>query len=86
MLDVKEKVFYFTGIEDVPFVDVGKIYELKFNQEETDTLIILYSKYAQEQGYEQCIVHSPDSDIFPLLMQDSHTIDISLFYTDVKDK
>ena len=62
-------------------VDAEEIYELRSNQEETDTLVILYSKYAREQGYKQCIVHSTDSDIFHLLMHYPHTIGISLFFT-----
>lgn len=48
--------------------------ELKSNQEETDTRIVLYCKYAAEQGYEQIIVKSPDSDIFWILLAHSSSI------------
>ena len=37
-------------------------------QEETDTRVILYCKYAQDQGYEYVRIRTPDSDIFFILL------------------
>ena len=42
---------------------------LKSTQEETDTRIILYCLYAQDQGYKIVHVRTPDSDIFFILLQ-----------------
>ena len=37
-------------------------------QEETDTRVIMYCKYAEQQGYEYARVRTPDSDIFFLII------------------
>ena len=46
---------------------------LKSTQEETDTRVVLYCLYAQEQGYKIVQVRTPDSDIFFILL---HYIDM----------
>ena len=38
------------------------------SQEETDSRVILYSKYGQDQGYKYIRVKSPDTDIFFILL------------------
>ena len=43
------------------------IESLYSNQEETDSRVVLYCKYAHEQGYESIRVRSPDTDIFTLV-------------------
>ena len=42
----------------------GKVTELKFSQEETDTRINLYCMYAKQKGYKNVRIRTPDSDIF----------------------
>lgn len=44
--------------------EAGEIYELRSNQEETDSRVVLYCKYASDNGYSYVRVKSPDSDIF----------------------
>uniref|UniRef100_A0A0L8H5U3 Uncharacterized protein n=1 Tax=Octopus bimaculoides TaxID=37653 RepID=A0A0L8H5U3_OCTBM len=45
-----------------------EIHSLKFSQEEDDTHMILYWKYAKERGCKSVRVRSPDSDIFFILI------------------
>jgi len=40
-----------------------EIEELKSNQEETDTRVVLYLNYAVKLGYKSAVVRTPDSDI-----------------------
>ena len=87
MISVKNKVFCITLGSDKTSVDVSEIHSLLSNQEETDTTVILYAKYAQQKGYKQCMIHTPDSDIFHLLMYYAHTFNMKSFLaTGVKDK
>ena len=44
------------------------IQELESSQEETDTRVILYLQHAQNKGYRCCVVKSPDTDIFFILL------------------
>ena len=50
------------------------------NQEETDTRIILYCKYAQDCGYEYVRVRSPDTDIFFILLHYVHEMTITVLF------
>ena len=43
-------------------VRVKEIPSLYSNQEETDSRVVLYCKYAHDQGYEHVRVRSPDTD------------------------
>ncbi len=47
----------------------NQLASLAYNQEETDSRVILYCKYAQEQDYSIFRVRSPDSDIFILCLK-----------------
>lgn len=54
--------------EDGETVTVEEVYELRSNQEETDSRVVLYLKYAKEKDYKDAVVSSPDSDIFFILL------------------
>ena len=64
-----------------------EVFEMRSDQEETDTRVILYIKWAQDKGYASACVRSPDSDIFfPLLKYASSFTITILFDTGVKEK
>ena len=46
--------------------------DLKSDQEETDSRVVLYCNYGKEQGYDNVQVRSPDSDIFFILLYYAH--------------
>ena len=48
-----------------------KIHNLTSNQEETDTCVVLYSVYAQQQDYNQVVIRSHYSDIVHKLLHNS---------------
>ena len=50
--------------EDGKTTIAPEISSLESTQEETDTRVILYIDYAQNNGYRYVRVKSPDSDIF----------------------
>ena len=56
-----------------------EIHELHSNQEETDTRVILYVKYAQTKGFQSTIVRSPDTDIFFILLHHCNDLDITIY-------
>ena len=39
----------------------SEIDSLQFNEEETDTRFVIYIKYAEDQGFESVVVHTPDT-------------------------
>ena len=47
---------------------VQELTSLYSNQEETDSRVVLYCKYAYAHGNEHVRVHSPDTDIFFILI------------------
>ena len=60
-----------------------EIHELRSNQEETDSRVVLYLHYAKENNYKQAVVSSPDSDIFFILLHHAHQLAplVILFHT-----
>ena len=56
-----------------------EIEELKSNQEETDTRVVLYLNYAVKLGYKSAVVRTPDSDIFFILLHYAHSIPITIY-------
>ena len=57
------------------------------NQEETDTKIILYCAYAQQQGYDAVQIRSPGSDVFFIALHHALKFEITiLFDTDTGSK
>lgn len=60
-------------------VTVSEIHELVSNQEETDTRVVLYLKYAVQMGYKSAVVRTPDTDIFLILLHHACTIPITMY-------
>ena len=63
--------------------DIAKeehIPDLRSNQEETDSRVVLYLIDAAEQGYQYARVRSPDSDIFWILLYHVRKIDITILF------
>ena len=57
----------------------NEIEELRSNQEETDTRVILYLKYAATLGYKSAVVRSPDTDIFMILLYHAQSIALTIY-------
>ena len=53
---------------DKETIQKTEIPSLVSTQEETDTRVVLYAKYAQEHGYDYAQINTPDSDIFFILL------------------
>ncbi|XP_068234747.1 uncharacterized protein [Palaemon carinicauda] len=60
-------------------VAAQEVHELTSNQEETDTRIVLYLKYAAKLGYKSAVVRTPDTDIFVILLFHANTIGLTIF-------
>ena len=52
-------------------IEVSEVAEIRSNQEETDTRVIVYMKYASSIGFQTIVVRSPDTDILVLLLHHS---------------
>ena len=59
-----------------------EITELRSNQEETDTRVMLNLKYATTLGYKSAVVRTPNTDIFMTLLYHAHSIALTI-YTDI---
>ena len=59
---------------------VQELASLYSNQEETDSRIVLYCKYAHEQGYEHVRVRSPDTDTFFILIHHAKTLPCTTYF------
>ncbi|KAK3730477.1 hypothetical protein QZH41_014705 [Actinostola sp. cb2023] len=53
--------------------------ELKSNQEEADTRMLLHAAHAAQEGYEAVAISSEDTDVFILLLNFSSIINAKLF-------
>ena len=53
--------------------------ELMSTQEETDTRIVLYLKFALKLGYKSAVVRTPDTDIFAILLFYASSIALTIF-------
>ena len=60
-------------------VTVQEVYVLRSNQEETDTRIVIYLKYAARIGYKSAVVKTPDTDIFVILLFHAPSIALTIF-------
>lgn len=60
-------------------VTVREIHELASDQEETDTRVVLYLKYAATLGYKSAVVRTPDTDIFLILLHHAPSIDLTIY-------
>ena len=60
-------------------VTTEEIEDLKSNQEETDTCIVLYVKYAAQQGIPSIVVRCNDTDVFFILLHHAAKLDITIY-------
>uniref|UniRef100_UPI00358EA075 uncharacterized protein isoform X2 n=1 Tax=Myxine glutinosa TaxID=7769 RepID=UPI00358EA075 len=60
-------------------VQTSEIYELRSNQEETDSRIVLYLQQAVKWGYKSCVVRTPDTDILMILLYHTSRINLSIY-------
>lgn len=71
-------VVYKLTSEDGEMVHVSEIHEIRSNQEETYTRLVLYAQYAENQGYERVLIRSSDSDVFFILLYFAHQLNTTL--------
>ena len=57
----------------------NEIRELTSNQEETDTRVVLYLKFAAQMGYKSAVVRTPDTDILVILLHHAHALQITIY-------
>ena len=57
----------------------SEIDSLQSNQEETDTRIVIYIKYVEDQGFKSVVVRTPDTDIFFILLFHAHDPEITIY-------
>ena len=74
---VEGKAYILTVSDD--HIDPVEIPELYSTQEETDTRVILYLKYAVKRGFKSAVVRSPDTDILVILLHYAHAINIKIY-------
>ena len=60
-------------------VMLSEIHSLQSNQEETDTSIVIYIKYAEDQGFKSVVVRTPDTDVFFILLFHAHGLEITIY-------
>ena len=60
-------------------VTTPDIHELVSNQEETDSRVVLYLKYAVKLGYKSAVVRTPNSDILFILLYFAYAISLTIF-------
>ena len=77
MLVVQGRVFKF--ISDRQSVQETEVPALMSNQEDTNSRIIIYIAYAQDEGYDRVVVRSSDSDIFFILLYFAHKFQLTIF-------
>ena len=90
--DLEGKMFYmivdgnaFKLSSDGKEVSCNKIDAITSTQEETDTRVVVYIKYAKDIGFKNAIVRTPDSDILFILLHYAEEMKpINIFYETVK--
>ena len=60
-------------------VSENEVFDLRSDQEETDTRVVLYIRYAQEKGFQSAVVRTPDTDIFFILLHHAHDLTITVY-------
>ena len=61
------------------FLGKSKGNTFKSNQEETDTRIVLYIKYAESLGFPTVVVRTPDLDVFFILLFYARNFNIGIY-------
>ena len=57
----------------------SEIDSFQSNQGETDTCIVIYIKYAEDQGFKSVVVCTPDTDVFFILLFHAHDLEIPIY-------
>ena len=57
----------------------NEIHELTSNQEETDTGVVLYLKFAAQMGYKSAVIRTPDTNILVILLHHAHALQITIY-------
>ena len=52
---------------------------MRSDQEETDSRIVLYLPHAENLRFKSAVVHTPDSDIFFILLLHAHDLTITIY-------
>ncbi|KAF3840275.1 hypothetical protein F7725_018992 [Dissostichus mawsoni] len=76
------KLFVYKEQSNLAFqllVQTSEIYELRSNQEETDSRIVLYLHQAVKWGYKSSVVRTPDTDILMILLYHASRINLSIY-------
>ena len=60
-------------------VQKTEVCDLRSNQEETDTRIVLYIQFAAQKGFQSVVVRTPDTDIFFILLHHSHNVSTTIY-------
>ena len=66
--------------EDGKAVKQTEIENLFSSHEETDARIVLYCVYANENGYKNVRIRSPDSDVFFILLHHAGKLDCNILF------
>ena len=57
---------------------LSEIHSLQSNQEETDIHIVIYIRYAEDQGFKSVVVSTPGRDVFFILLFHAHDLKITI--------
>ena len=60
-------------------VTADEIHELTSNQEETDTRVVLYLKFAAQMGCKSAVVRTPHTNILVILLHHAHALQITIY-------
>lgn len=66
--------------DDQKHTKVEQLQVLHSNHEETNSRVVLYDKYAEDQGYESVCASSPDSDVFFVLLQHRPSLSCNVIF------
>ena len=77
---VSEGHAFLVETDDGDTTKKSDIQSLFSTQEETDTRVVLYCKYAQDQGYDYARIRTPDSDIFFILLHHVSSFTITILF------
>ena len=54
-------------------------HELTSNQEENDTCVLLYLKFAVQMGCKSAVVRTPDTNVLVILLHHAHALQITIY-------
>ena len=73
-------LFTFESDDQQQHTTVQELASLYSNQEETDSKVVLYCKYAHAQGYENVCIRSPVSDVFFFLLHHAKALPCTIYF------